>query len=43
MTTLQLLISTIDDGIKLVSEMVLEPIDGVGYVISWQRKHQAGS
>lgn len=36
MTTLQLLISTIDDGIKLVSEMVLEPIDGVGYVISWQ-------
>ncbi len=36
MTTLQLLISTIDDGIKLVSEMVLAPIDGVGYVVSWQ-------
>ncbi len=36
MTTLQLLISTIDDGIKLVSDMVLAPINGVGYVISWQ-------
>ncbi len=36
MTTLQLLISTIDEGIKLIGDLVLAPIEGVSYVISWQ-------
>lgn len=36
MTSLQLLISTIDDGIKLVGEILLAPRQGVSYVVSWQ-------
>lgn len=34
--TLQLLISTIDDGINNIELMLLEPRDGVGYLVSWQ-------
>lgn len=36
MTTLQLLISTIDEGIDRVRSLVLPQREGVGYVISWQ-------
>jgi len=34
--TLQLLISTIDDGINNIPGMLLEPRKGVGYLVSWQ-------
>lgn len=40
MTTLQLLISTIDNGIDRVAGLVLPPAEGIGYVVSWQ--HSAG-
>lgn len=36
MLTLQLLISTIDAGIEGVPHMLLAPIEGVSYVVSWQ-------
>ncbi len=34
--TLQLLISTIDQGIYKVPAMLLEPREGIGYLVSWQ-------
>lgn len=34
--TLQLLISTIDGGIEKISSMLLEPCDGITYLVSWQ-------
>ena len=34
--TLQLLIATLDDGINSVPSMLLEPREGIGYVVSWQ-------
>ncbi len=34
--TLELLISTIDDGIDSVAQLVLPPRDGVRYLVSWQ-------
>lgn len=34
--TLQLLISTIDSGINNIASIILEPRDGISYLISWQ-------
>lgn len=34
--TLQILISTLDEGIKRVPSMLLEQHEGIGYLISWQ-------
>ena len=34
--TLQLLISTLDNGIERIPSMLLEPRDGISYLVSWQ-------
>lgn len=34
--TLEILISTIDEGIYNIPAMLLEPHDGIGYLVSWQ-------
>ena len=34
--TLEILICTIDDGIKNIPDLLLPPIEGVSYLISWQ-------
>jgi glycosyltransferase involved in cell wall biosynthesis len=34
--TLQLLISTLNEGINSVAQLVLPPREGIGYVVSWQ-------
>lgn len=39
--TLQLLISTLDNGIERIPSMLLEPRDGISYLVSWQ--HSDGS
>lgn len=35
--TLQLLICTFNDGIKRIPDLLLPPIDGVEYLVSWQQ------
>lgn len=37
--TLQLLISTIDNGINKVAAMLLDPVDNVSYLVSWQHSN----
>lgn len=37
MLTLDILISTINEGIENVPDILLAPIDGVRYVVSWQK------
>lgn len=39
--TLQLLISTLDNGIERIPSMLLDPRDGISYLVSWQ--HSDGS
>lgn len=34
--TLEILISTLDEGINNIPAMLLEPCDGIGYLVSWQ-------
>lgn len=38
--TLQLLISTIDQGINNVAKLMLEQREGIGYLVSWQRSNE---
>lgn len=38
--TLQLLISTIDEGINRVSGMLLTPREGISYLVSWQHSDE---
>lgn len=39
--TLQLLISTIDQGIERAAQLILPPTAGIGYVVSWQHSTPA--
>ena len=40
--TLQILISTIDIGIERIAAMLLEPRDGISYLVSWQHSNDEG-
>ncbi len=37
--TLQILVSTLDKGINNVAQLVLEPKDGISYLVSWQHSN----
>ena len=37
--TLQLLISTLDNGIERIQSMLLEPREGISYLVSWQHSN----
>lgn len=37
--TLEILISTLDEGIERVGKMLMEPQEGIGYLVSWQHSN----
>lgn len=39
--TLQLLISTLDDGISKIADMLLDPRQGITYLVSWQHSDES--